>query len=244
MATAAVLAVGAIVTAPAAEGVETPSARPSATDSARTITVCIDRRTRETRVLLRGRCRAGEKKQTWPRRPPTGAAGTAGAAGATGPVAVRYLRAADGRVLGQFVATAAPGIPVYAVLVDGGLYYYYGSGQPIAGSGGAAQFTDPACAGAPVRRTGPDAFPATVNVATALSGVVRFVRGGSGSAITAAYRATGASTPVNPGGLNLYSDDGSGCLPLGGNPYTTGTLWSLEPVAAPPTGPGPVTIGP
>lgn len=240
---AVLLGTGSALVPPAA-GAGHLAAKPATAPVARTITVCVDKRTREARVPLRGRCRAGEKRLTWPRRPPGGAPGPTGAAGAGGPAAVRYARAADGTVLGQFLSTAVPGVPVYAVLVGGGVYTYWGSGQLLAGSNTTAQFTDPACTSAPVRRTAPDAFSSTVNPAVAVGGLMRYLRGGSAGPVTAAYRATGASTPVNPGGQNLYRDDGSGCAPEGGNPYTTGTLWALEQVPTPPQGPGPVTIGP
>ena len=158
--------------------------------------------------------------------------------------AKRKVLNADGSVLGEYAGSVPLGGPlaVFEVLVDGGLYTYYGSGQLIPISGGSPSFKNNTCTGTAYVETDQAIFD--IIYSKLAGGPSRVVyRESSGPATLgpiSAWQYTTASEDVV--GQNLWELDGSGgCTPTGSSPYT-GLLAELDSVPAPPDGIGPLNI--
>ena len=152
---------------------------------------------------------------------------------------------ADGSVLGEYAGSVPLGGPlaVFEVLIDGGLYTYYGSGQLIPLSGSSPSFKDNACTGPAYIETEQAIFDIIFSkLAGGPSRVVYRVASGPATLgpISAWQYTTGSEEVV---AQNLWELDGGGsCVPTGSSPYT-GLLGELESVPAPPDGVGPLKIG-
>ena len=156
---------------------------------------------------------------------------------------------ADGSVLGEYAGTFpfVGGIAIFQVIVDGGLYTYYGSGQLIPISVGFSMADSPlfknnTCTGTGYVDTDQAIFDLIFS--KLVGGPSRVVyRSSTGLALgpISAWQFTTASEDVV--NLNLWElDSGGNCVAAPGGPYT-GLLAVLESVPAPPDGVGPLKIG-
>jgi len=238
-----------------------------------TVTACVKNKTGATTVLLgskaKKKCPKGSTKVTWNIAGKNGANGvngkngvngingTNGASGSNGqPLGVRD---ATGKSLGLFAGFASLGLPIYQVLVDGGLYYYLPSGQlfpvplllGLSSSSYSPLFLDAACAGT-AYAAAPDADSATF-LQSFLGGAARFVfRTGAGSSgplptttfdlgPASAWKLTTTHSPATAA-ATWTLDDTTGACEASGSTFT-GELIALASVPAPPDGVGPLSVG-
>ena len=150
----------------------------------------------------------------------------------------------DGSVLGEYAGTF-PGGPfaIFQVVVDGGLYTYYGSGQLIPLGSGSPSFKNNTCTGTAYFETDQNTFDFLFSkLAGGPSRIVyRVATGPTTLGPISAWQYTTASEDVV--NLNLWRlDSGGNCVATGSSPYT-GLLAVLESVPAPPDGVGPLKIG-
>ncbi len=212
----------AIVAAVALGGV----ASPVSPATAKTIKVCVKKKTGEMRMATK--CKKGWKKVSW------NSVGPIGPAGPSGP----QLKVVDksGTVLGDFWGMNYSALMPYIMVgFQGGTYMYLGDGRLIP-NGSSPRFIDGTCLGAayvPIPASDLSLYLSTV--------------GGPGRLV---YRAT---TPVwqAPKAYKLTSTllahsgatwewNASGTC-VAAAPYT-GTLVALEQVPAPADGVGPLTV--
>ncbi|HNE89110.1 MAG: hypothetical protein U0R27_07990 [Candidatus Nanopelagicales bacterium] len=212
----------AVVGAVALGGIATPVSPASA----KTIKVCVKKKTGEMRMAKK--CKKGWKKVSW------NSIGPAGPAGAAGP----QLKVVDknGMVLGDFWGMTYPSlIPYIMIGFQGGTYMYLGDGRLVP-SGSSPRFIDAACASKPY------APAAASDVPVYLSTV-----GGPGRLV---YRPTvpvwqtsrsfkmTSTLRAHNAALWAFNEQGT-CVAAGAY---NGTLLELEEVPAPPDGVGPLTI--
>ena len=152
---------------------------------------------------------------------------------------------ADGSVLGEFAGSVPLGGPlaVFEVVIDGGLYTYYGSGQLIPLGGSSPSFKDNTCTGPAYVETDQVIFDMIYSkLAGGPSRVVyRVASGPTTLGPISAWQYTMGSEEVVAQNLWQLDSDGN-CIMTGSSPYT-GLLGGLESVPAPPDGVGPLTIG-
>ena len=151
---------------------------------------------------------------------------------------------ADGSVLGTLAGTFAEGggIAIFQVLVDGGLYTYYGSGQLVPLGSSSPSFKNDSCTGTAFFSIEQVTFDQLISkLAGGPSRIVfRAFNGGTFGPISA-WQFTKASQNVS--GQNLWEFDSNGsCVPDSESPFT-GLLAELDAVPAPPDGIGPLTLG-
>jgi len=150
----------------------------------------------------------------------------------------------DGSVLGTFAGTypQAP-IAILQVLIDGGLYSYYGSGQLIPFATESVSYKNASCSGTPYVELDSQGFDFIFSkLAGGPSRVVyRPFTGPTNLGPISAWQFTTRSEDVT--GQNLWElhSDGT-CDPTSSSPYT-GLLGELESVSPPPDGIGPLTVG-
>lgn len=132
------------------------------------------------------------------------------------------------------------GVPVYAVLRDGGFFYYLGSGQtyPV----GSPNWKTNDCSGTAYMRG--SSSIGSANFALLVSGPYRMVFRTVSAGVfgpTSAWKGRGTTEAVV--NAQLYDRDiDTGACQLDGGLYT-GDLAPLDPVAAPPDFAGPLTVG-
>lgn len=150
---------------------------------------------------------------------------------------------ADGSVLGTFAGTFAQSpIAIMQVLIDGGLYTYYGSGQLIPLGGQSPSFKTATCDDKAYLEVDQDSFDVLISkLAGGPSRVVFRETDSFNLGPISAWQFTTSSEQV--AGQDLWELDSDGtCDPTSSSPYT-GVLAELESVPAPPDGTGPLTIG-
>jgi hypothetical protein len=149
---------------------------------------------------------------------------------------------ANGRLLGDYAGTfpSAPFL-VVQVLVRGGLYTYYGSGQLLPLGSTSPNFKNDTCTGTAYVTTGQETFDALFSkLAGGPSRVVyRSASGLTDLGPISAWRYTKASEDVI--NQSLWQIDSGGTCNSTGAPYT-GLLAKLASVPAPPDGVGPLRI--
>ncbi len=241
---------------------------PASTAGAATITACVKSKTGEMRLAKKKKtkkkkkvreCPRGWRRVRWNSRGSTGkrgkqgkpgtrgVAGAPGAPGAPGTQGLQGITApplnvkdAGGAVVGQFMGLLPQGVPFYAVLRDGGFFYYLGSGQvyPI----GSPNWKTSDCSG--TAYMGGSSGLGSASFALLVSGPFRMAfRTVSAGAFgpTSAWKGRGTTEAVV--NVQLYDRDSStGACQLDGGLYT-GDLAPLDPVAAPPDFTGPLTVG-
>ena len=148
----------------------------------------------------------------------------------------------DGSLLGTLVGVLPSGLPIFQVLVDGGIYTYYPSGQLFPSSSLSPSFKNNSCDGTAYVES-----PAEISeqlISKLVGGPTRIVyRTTSGPNLgpISAWQFSSATESVV--GQNMWERDETGaCVPTTSSPFT-GVLTALEPVPAPPDGTGPLTIG-
>ena len=150
----------------------------------------------------------------------------------------------DGSVLGEYAGTFPAGpFAIFQVVVDGGLYTYYGSGQLIPLGSGSPSFKNNTCTGTAYFETDQNTFDFLYSkLAGGPSRIVyRVATGPTTLGPISAWQYTTASEDVV--NLNLWElDSGGNCVATPGSPYT-GVLAELDSVPAPPDGVGPLKIG-
>ncbi len=149
----------------------------------------------------------------------------------------------NGSVLGAYAGSypAAP-FAIFQVLVDGGLYLYYGSGQLLPLGSGSPSFKNNTCTGTAYFETDQDSFDFIFSkLAGGPSRVVyRTATGPMTLGPISAWKYTKTSQDVV--GQNVWElDSGGNCVVSGSSPYT-GVLGRLKSVPAPPDGVGPLKI--
>jgi hypothetical protein len=149
----------------------------------------------------------------------------------------------DGSVLGTLAGVLPSGIPIFEVIIDGGIYTYLPSGQLYPFTGPSPSYKNNACSGT-VYVEADDQAEADLlfgNLAGGPSRITfRTTAGGTLGPISA-WQFTKTSESVV--GQNLWERDDTGaCVPTSSSPFT-GVLVALDPVTAPPDGTGPLTIG-
>jgi len=223
---------------------------PSAAGAA-TITACVKSKTGDVRIrsgaAAKKKCDKGWKRVRWSSTGPAGKqgvpgiSGTAGAPGAQGPAGpASVVKDATGATVGQFMGLIPEGVPFYAVVRDGGFYYYLGSGQvyPL----GSPDWKTIDCSGTAYFK-GFSNFSAA-SLALLVSGPFRTI-----------YRTTSAAGVFGP--VSAWKGHGTteavvatqmyrrntttGVCETDGSPFT-GDIAPLDPVAAPPDFVGPLTV--
>ncbi len=222
---------------------------PAGAAQAATITACVKRTTGAATILTgkkaKKKCPKGSSKVRWSttgvagKRGLTGPAGIPGAAGPAGPVGpLLYVRDRNGAAVGQFMGLLPAPVPYLAVLKDGGLYYYVGSGEVLPLQSPKFKTNTCTLSAAYVDTSS----PVTVALYTALvGGPTRIVYRKTNPAFgpTAAWKITAATEDVAV--TQLYDLQSDGSCAADGGPYT-GTLVKLEQVSAPADALGPLTI--
>lgn len=233
LATGATLALTSVAAAPA---------------TAATVTACVKSRTGTFTILLgakaRKACPKGSRKVRWNAPGRTGARGRQGAPGATGgagPVGRRQVvRDAAGTALGTLLGVLLEGPAIFMVQrEDGGVYYYYGSGQLLPLT--SPQFTAADCSGTAYLK--PSASPPfdKAGVLANVGGPARIVHRVTDPAFGPARAWKLTSTVQALVATQLYRLDGTGACVMDGGPVS-GDVVALEAVVAPPDGIGPLTL--
>ncbi len=151
---------------------------------------------------------------------------------------------ADGSVLGAFAGTLPQGgIAIFQVLIDEGLYLYYGSGQLVPFGSSSPSFKNDTCTGTAYEETDQETFDFLYSKLA--GGPTRVVYRSAVDLVNlgpiSAWQYTKASQ--NVAGENLWDLDSDGnCTPTSSSPFT-GVLAELESVPAPSDGTGPLTLG-
>ena len=133
-------------------------------------------------------------------------------------------------------------IAIFEVVIDGGLYTYYGSGQLIPLGGPSPSFKNNTCTGPAYIETEQAIFDL---IFSKLAGGPSRVVFRSSTAVAlgpiSAWQYTAGSEEVVA--QNLWElDSGGNCIMTTSSPYT-GLLGELDSVPAPPDGVGPLKIG-
>lgn len=210
------------------------TALPTAADAA-TVKVCVNKRSGKATALTGRKCPKGWKKVSW--RTAGGKAGKPGPAGSSGPIGAVQLYANGvyvGPVLGQLAEIIAP-----SVLIDGGIYTYlpngklYGTFSP--------KYRDAACQGTPFATT--SSLTELETFGLLQNSTYRLVNRPDTPAsapVRGVWRLTGTTSPLAPGGENLYSlDDAGVCV---GPNLTDGIQVDLTAVPPPPDLTPPLTF--
>ncbi len=150
---------------------------------------------------------------------------------------------ADGSVLGTLAGVLPSGLPIFQVIVKGGIYTYYPSGQVLPFTGFSVSFKSNTRDGTAYVES--DEAEAEFLFSKLAGGPTRLVfrttSGPGDLGPISAWQFTKTSEDV--AGQNLWELDNTGaCVPTGSSPFT-GVLTTLDPVTAPPDGSGPLTIG-
>lgn len=215
--------------------------------TAATVTACVNR-TGTFKILLgakaRKACPKGSRKVRWNAPGRTGARGrqgTPGATGGAGPVGRRQVvRDAAGTVLGTLLSVLLEGPAIFIVQrEDGGVFYYYGSGQLLPLT--SPQFTTADCSGTVYLK--PSSSPPfdVAGVLANAGGPARIVYRPTSPGFGPARAWKLTSTAPALVATQLYRLDDTGACVADGPPFS-GTVVVLEAVAAPPDGVGPLTI--
>jgi hypothetical protein len=225
---------------------------PASAAGAATITACVKSSTGDVRIHVgaaaKKRCQKGWKRVRWGSAGPTGkqgvpgTPGTPGAPGSQGPAGPAWaVKDATGATVGQFMGLIPEGVPFYAVLRDGGFYYYLGSGQvyPL----GSPDWTMNDCTGTAYLK-GFASFSATslgLLVGGPFRTIFRTVSATGTFGPTSAWKGHGTTEAVST--TQLYRRNGTtGACEADGGVFT-GSIAPLDPVTAPPDFAGPLTIG-
>jgi hypothetical protein len=149
----------------------------------------------------------------------------------------------DGSVLGTLAGVLPSGIPIFQVIIDGGIYTYLPSGQVYPFTGPSPAYKNNACSGAAYVEADDQAEADLLfaNLAGGPSRITYRTTAGGNLGPVSAWQFT--KTTENVVGQNLWERDDTGaCMPTSSSPFT-GVLIALDPVTAPPDGIAPLTIG-
>jgi hypothetical protein len=231
-AAAAGLAAGLCLTGTGAVGFVSPA-------SARTIKVCVKKKTGEMRLLTATKCKRGWKKYSWNKAGVPGRDGVPGKDGA--PASPLEVTDKTGATVGDFVGMFPYGavMGAFMVLRDAAVWTYMSSGL-LTPTGGSPIYTTNTCAGNPyITASSPELLQILV---TSAGGPSRMVYRVSKPTIGPAegYRLT-VTTTTHAG--TIYERDATGTCVLDTNSPYTGSLVQLEKVPAPPDHQGPLMIG-
>ncbi|MCB0828874.1 MAG: hypothetical protein KDB62_08720 [Solirubrobacterales bacterium] len=149
----------------------------------------------------------------------------------------------DGSVLGTLAGVLPSGIPIFQVIIDGGIYTYLPSGQVYPFTGPSPAYKNNACSGTAYVEADDQAEADLLfaNLAGGPSRITYRTTAGGNLGPVSAWQFT--KTTENVVGQNLWERDDTGaCVPTSSSPFT-GVLIALDPVTAPPEGIAPLTIG-
>ena len=203
-----------------------------APSQAKTVKVCVKKKSGEMRLLKKKKCKKGWKKVTWNQK---GATDPQGDQGAQGPNLT--VKDGTGAVLGKFVGLYPAGFTLMFVEIAGGIYLYTPNGQVFPALSGSPSFKTNTCNGTAYLRS---SSPQTTQLYT----------GSAGGPSRILYRAT---TPA-PGPISaweittstevvnqtMYILSNAGVCTADGN--HNGTIVALQSVTPPADVPGPLTI--
>jgi hypothetical protein len=250
--------------------------KPSAAKKATTVTACVNKKTGAVKVLLgskaKKKCPRGSTKVQWSTAGRNGTNGKSGLNGVNGVNGINGIdgvngpggsplnvRDANGKAIGTFIDYGTLGLPIYQVLVDGGLYSYLATGQlmppfTLTGSSASPAFLDGTCSGTAYQLTFGDPGVAGLS-AQLLGGPMRFVfrttpegdetsplpTGFDGLGPASAWKATTTTRSLTD--ANVWAlDSVTGACTKADDTYTGG-LVALTPVPAPADAVGPLSIG-
>lgn len=149
----------------------------------------------------------------------------------------------DGSVLGTLAGVLPSGIPIFQVIIDGGIYTYYPSGQVVPFTSFSPSYKNNSCDGTAYVEADDagEADQLFLKLAGGPSRITYRTSSGGNLGPISAWQFTKTSEDVV--GQNLWERDDTGaCVPTGSSPFT-GVLIALDPVTAPQDGIGPLTIG-
>lgn len=204
--------------------------------AAKKYTACVKKSNGEMRLLLgkSKKCKKGEKKRTWTKAGPTGGKGPDGPTGQANTFG--YVVDGNGTIIGPSMGSSSYPIPVFPVLIDSGIFYYYSNGWLIP-SGTIPYFDNASCTGTPFAT----ASDTTERDLIAQDSTFRVVSRGSTptSLLPArAYKVNGAATSaLNQPRYHLNSSEV--CT---ADSAFTGYLIPLVAVTAPQDRPGPLKV--
>ncbi|MBK6764127.1 MAG: hypothetical protein IPG68_13010 [Micrococcales bacterium] len=204
--------------------------------AAKKYTACVKKSTGEMRLLLgkSKKCKKGWKKRTWTKAGPTGGMGPDGPVGPAN--SFGYVVDGKGTIIGRSMGTPNYPIPVFPVLIEGGLYFYYPNGWLIPG-GAIPYFDNAACTGTPFAAA-TDTIERDIVAQDPTFRVVS--RGSTATSLlpARAYKVNGpASSVLNQ--TRYYLNSAEVCT---AEPAFTGYLIPLVAVTAPPDYPGPLKV--
>jgi hypothetical protein len=150
------------------------------------------------------------------------------------------VRARNGRVLGTFAGLTNEGLPLFQVLIKGGLYTFYPSGQLISLTNNSPVFKTDTCTGTPYIES---ALYYYNQVFSKLAGgptrVVFRTSPGGGLGPARAWKITTAHERVVGANIWELNETTGACEPAG---TSTGELVRLKSVPAPKDAVGPLTV--
>jgi hypothetical protein len=204
------------------------------------LTACVNKKTGNMRLVsgkkAKRPCPRGWRKVTWEK-------------GKGSPGYKVY--SADGRLLGGLLSSGplgGGGLTVYTILRNGGVYFYFPSGQLLPTSllsGSGLTFKTSDCTGSAYAALGGGPLP---------PGIVTFYEGLFGSPYRAVYRSSSGPSDFGPSRAWKYSGNEAAVAPVdlyelnsGGTCVLdqagfTGTLFAFTPTPAPPDFKGPLRI--
>ena len=198
-------------------------------------------------AAARKKCPRGWRRVRWSSTAPAGKngrqgiPGTPGTPGTQGPAGPAFsVKDSTGATVGQYMGLIPEGVPFYAVLRDGGFYYYIGSGQvyPL----GSPDWKLNDCSGTAYFKGGTSFSSTTLPLL--VGGPFRMIfRTLSAGAFGTASAWKGRGTIETVAATQLYRRNGTtGLCETDGAPYT-GDIAPLDSVTAPPDFVGPLTVG-
>jgi len=219
----------AVVAGGLVAGVQVPAAQ------AKTVKVCVKKKSGEMRLLTKKKCKKGWKKVTWNQKGDTGPQGNQGADGPN-----LKVKDGNGATLGTFLGVFPQGFPLVFVQIDGGAYTYTPNGLLYPAGSGSPDFKNNTCSGTAYLTA---SSPLSAQLLTGSAGgpgrlVYRQTTPNLGAAL--AWQFT--TTTENAVAVQLYELNSAGACVADGGPFN-GILVALSPVTAPQDVPGPLTIG-
>lgn len=200
--------------------------------AAKTYKACVKKSTGEVRLMLgkSKKCKKGWKKTTWSKVAPKGSKGPDGPAGAANSLGT--VVDANGQVVGTTMGSINMGVVLFAVLIDGGVYYYYPHGALVTTS--TVHFDNATCTGTAFAAIVDAEELALTQSAFGLRIVDRVTSPVPGPA--SAYKLSGSVDSVI-NGARWHLDNAGVCT--AGSAFT-GYRAFLTQVPAPPDRPGPL----
>ena len=224
-----------------------PAAAPAAT-----ITACVHKTTGELKIrsgkAAKKKCPRGWKRLRWTDAGKTGKGGKQGPAGIPGAQGIQgpagpqlVVKDATGAVVGPFIGLFPQPFPMYVVQRDGGFWYYLGSGHlyPLA----SPSWKTADCSGTAYFRFGSGL--STPIALTLFGGPFRLAFRTVSSGVfgpASAWKAKGTAETLEAPTQLYELDSSTGACTADGGP-TTGDLFPLDAVTAPPDYAGPLVLG-